>query len=108
MRPLVVLLVRALICVVQTRALSACTPPKRFSRDKQAVFADARFLISWTARFSCMVGHTRCWSSSRNSRADASRLVRRSQPLTAKNHSHLAMEPYLRAHREFPGVAKHL
>lgn len=75
MRPLVVLLVRALICVVQTWPLSACTPPTRFLWDKQAVFADARFLISWPARFSCMLGHTHCWASSRNSRAAASWLV---------------------------------
>lgn len=78
MRPLVVLLVGALICVVQTQPLSACTPPERFLWDKQTVFADACFLISWTARFSCMVGHTGCWASSRNSRAAASRLGRHS------------------------------
>lgn len=42
MRPLVVLLVRALICLEQTRPLFACTTQKQFLRDKQTVFADAR------------------------------------------------------------------
>lgn len=107
MRPLVILLVRALICVVQTRPLSACTPPKQFLRDKQAVFADARFLISWTARFSCVLGHACYWASSKNSRVAAS-FGACSQPWTAKNHSHVVREPYLRAHQELPSVAKHL
>lgn len=42
MRPLVVLLVRALICLVQTRPLFACTTQKQLLWDKQTVFADAR------------------------------------------------------------------
>lgn len=42
MQPLVVLLVRALICLVQTQPLFACTTQKQLLGDKQTVFADAR------------------------------------------------------------------
>ena len=42
MRPLVVLLVRALICLVQTGPLFACTTQKQLLPGKQTLFADAR------------------------------------------------------------------
>jgi len=46
-QPLVALLVRALICLLQTRPLFACATQKQLSWDKQTVFADARSQIPY-------------------------------------------------------------
>lgn len=55
MRPLVVLLVRALICLEQTWLLFTWTTQKQLLWDKQTVFADARSPFPYQLSSTCLM-----------------------------------------------------